>query len=320
MNPGLRAFAPSDTKAVKVRFPQSPYTSEIDLRPMERSASSVPAANARSHEASPALDLHHGRLWLLGGVTECSERISWLPPAATGWERLNAYLVLEPDRALLIDTGVAKHGADLLEQLASLIGARPLDLYLTRFEFDCIGNVGEIMREFDVPHVYASGGAANPLPFFEAPSSRTDPVPADRDVFTRVQPGEPFPVGAGRELEAISPLVRVLATSWVYDGVTRTLFSSDAFGHAQAGAPDQYIASDDTSADQVREHLFTKFDWLQDVSRPDAIARHVMEIFESRDVLRIAPTHGCVIEGRATVARHLTWLCDAVAGSRRVDA
>jgi flavorubredoxin len=46
---------------------------------------------------------------------------AWLPPRLRGYEPHNKFLVSSHDAAVLIDTGVAAHGASLLESLAPLL-------------------------------------------------------------------------------------------------------------------------------------------------------------------------------------------------------
>ena len=49
----------------------------------------------------------------LTDVMPIDGRVSWLPPKASGFEAYNKNLVLNDDRILMIETGVACHGPSL---------------------------------------------------------------------------------------------------------------------------------------------------------------------------------------------------------------
>lgn len=261
------------------------------------------------------LDLGDGRLWLLGGLAPITERFSWLRDT-TGWEPMNCYLLLEDDGALLVDTGVTAHGGQVDGQLDQLIGReRPLSLYVTRIELDTVSGMGEIIRNFNVTGLYAGAGfGTNPMEFF-------DHLYENPLVFHRRGHRETISVGADREFVVLNPVLRLLHTTWGFDPATGTLFTSDAFSHLHLppsqGDPDGagrlVTQSNDTSTPElVTDHLLVKFEWLKRLQDPEYVAEGVASVFDDYDVTTIAPTHGCVIQGRELVQQHKDWLIDAI--------
>jgi hypothetical protein len=109
---------------------------------------------------------------------------------------------------------------------------------------------------------------------------------------------------------------RAARAPWLYDEATRTLFTSDSFSHVvpPAEAESCVLASGDpdpTTVEVVREHLRAKFAWLvgADVS---GIRASVEAVFAEREIEIVAPSYGCVLQGRAVVERHLGLLLEAL--------
>ncbi|MDQ2801239.1 MAG: hypothetical protein M3Y41_00610 [Pseudomonadota bacterium] len=259
-------------------------------------------------EAGP-VELVAGRLYLLGKSVALDGRISWAPPDARGWQPINAYVLLEGRSVLLVDPGVYAHRATIRAQLETLVPpGRPLSIFLTRPEPDVTGNIGEIASRYPVERLYAGGGP-NPFDAFESamlidPASR-----GNRIQMERMPPGYAMPLSETRGVEVLRPTIRLLATFWGYDAATRTLFTSDSFGHTvQAGPQDSRIiaegAPDQAETAGVRAHLLAKFGWLAH-ARTGSILKNLAEMRGNRAIERIAPGHGLVIEGRAMVERHL---------------
>ena len=93
------------------------------------------------------------------------------------------------------------------------------------------------------------------------------PAPIDQNIdFQIFREGSTVEVGkpghGGRQLEILHSPLRLLATAWVYDSVDQILFTSDAFGHVtvptQTSSQIVDAATDTTTVDVVRDHLFTK--------------------------------------------------------------
>ncbi len=256
-----------------------------------------------------AIALVPGRLYLLGRSAELDGRISWVPPTARGWQPINAYVLIEGEAAMLIDPGVYAHRTTIRTQLEALVPrGRPISIFLTRPEPDVTGSIGEIASVYPIEKLYAGGGP-NPFDAFESamlidPASR-----GNRIQMERMPPGYAMSIGPERGVEVLRPAIRLLATFWGYDAATATLFTSDTLGHTVQQHPDDSRIIDETSpaqADtaQIRAHLLAKFGWLAQ-AKTGAILRNLADIRARRDIQRIAPGHGLVIEGRAMVERHL---------------
>jgi flavorubredoxin len=241
-------------------------------------------------------------------------RISWFAPEARGFAPLNSYLLLEDDAALLVDTGVPVHERLLVEQLRSLLpDGVPLSILHTRIvEFDSVGNTAALVREFALGAVYANFPAYQWIHFhpkWDRPGVEPDDLwPADKPRDCRVaRPGEVIPVGSGgRTVEIVAAPLRLLATYWPYDSATRTLFTSDSFGHALMRSPDgpRVLVQNDVGYEELRDHLVGKFDWLSAAdTRP--LREQLRTIFETHHVETIGPGFGRVLRGRKLVERHL---------------
>jgi flavorubredoxin len=251
---------------------------------------------------------HGRRVLVLGRPVALDERVSWVPPGTTGYQRINAYLLLDGGDAMLVDTGVAAHSRVLLDQLAALLprDAR-LSIFFTRpLEFSCSGNLEALAATYDVSEIYI-GGISSPLDVFEprrgAPRSVT------------VRPGDSLPFGAGEPLEVLSPAVRILVTHWLYEPQTRTLFTSDLFTHTTTTDPDAPVVLDGSAeewpAERVRSHLVAKIWWLTHSPVP-APVQELERLLAAHDIAAIAPTFGRVIQGRESVDRHIDLLLAAL--------
>lgn len=263
---------------------------------------------------SEPVDLCDGRLWLLGGVAPVTSRISWLRAEASGWESLNCYVLLEEDHALVLDTGVSVHCADILAQLDAVVGPeKPVSIYLTRLELDTICNLGPIADHVNLQGLFSAGFNADPFDFFDGVTTQTE-LTSDTGVkLGRRQDGETVDIGEQRRLEVIRPMLRLLATSWAFDAATGTLFTSDSFGHVQTQDPQVRAgAGDDLTERDVTAHLLTRFEWLRNTQAPEVLIDDLERTFGEREVTRIAPAHGCVITGEENVRRHLDWVLAAL--------
>jgi flavorubredoxin len=209
---------------------------------------------------------------------------------------------------VLIDTGIALHREAILQQLSAFdLRRESLTVFLTRAEYDTVGNLGAIHSAMGVSNLLGGGAVNiydgyNEVPGFASVWDR-------RLQLARVLPGEGIGIGAipGRLL-ALSAPIRVLATHWVYDSETRTLFTSDMFGHALLSEPTaspvmESIDHKTGGGRVVKQHLEAKFAWLRDADTAP-VAAALAEVFERRQVDVIAPAHGCVLRGRRVVLRH----------------
>jgi hypothetical protein len=274
--------------------------------------------------SSDVLELVPGALYRLGGLVKLDGRISWAPREARGYQPINCYLVVEPGMATLIDTGPAFHEAQVTEQLRRALPPQArLSVFLTRAEYEGIGNLGAVHAAVGVDDLF-SGGVPNifdgyaEVPGFAEMWNR-------RTYISRIPPTASPAIGDSRRLHMLAAPLRVLATYWAYDNLTRTLFTSDVFGHTDcataSGSPVIERVSDDSSNyESVRAHVLAKFPWLA-FGRVQTIRDALSAVFEKYEVEIIAPMHGSVLKGGEVVTRHYEFLQRLLAesdGSGRV--
>ncbi|WP_158506343.1 hypothetical protein [Tomitella biformata] len=246
-----------------------------------------------------------GKLYALGDTVPNDGRISWAAPDAYPHEPIAAYLLLETDTALLVDTGVAAHEQTVLGQLSGLIGPEvELSVFCTRFEGDCLTNLGPLIQQFNVVSIFG-GGVSNPFDFFDDVSPQ-EQIRTDHAIeILRKRAGDKLSLGPGRDVELVATSLRVLTTFWLFDEATGALFTSDGLGFEglhNAGleglvrdAPPETLELAD-----LAPRLFTKFDWLLRAdTRP--FAAELERLFATRDIRIIAPGHGRVMRGPETV-------------------
>jgi hypothetical protein len=256
--------------------------------------------------------------------------VSWVPAGSTGFQPSNCYLLSEHNAGdnagagshLLVDSGVALHADQILDDLASLVGeGGGLSVFFTRAEMDCVSNLEPIARRFDIQRLY-TGGVINPFDAFEdlnlmALRGRRHQIDATRsgegDSLARAASIE---VGPGRVLEIESPLLRLLMTFWGWDAETGTLFTSDTFTHGimQRADDPRVIDStveDTTTAEQVAGHLFAKYEWLPRATC-EPLREWLAAKFDELDPEIVAPSRGRVLQGRDVVRRHLDFMLTAL--------
>jgi flavorubredoxin len=246
-----------------------------------------------------AVEVHAGRVFALGGTVKRDGRLSWVAPDATGYEPLSCYLLTGPEGSLLVDTGAGAHADRVLAQLGSVLqDGSKLSILLTRTEMDCPLNVPAIEAVYDVETLRFTGGVTIPRAVSGAAVERFG-VADHRTITLEAAPGI--------VLEICTPRLKLLPTLWPYDPVSKTLFTSDAFTYAGWDEPDGDLLLTDRDGpdpERVRASLLTKFAYFASANtRP--IADDLCAIFERWEVETIAPTHGRVIHGRTTVARHV---------------
>lgn len=259
--------------------------------------------------SSAPIELVAGKLYLLGESVPLDGRISWVPPEARGWQPINTYVLIEGASVLVIDPGVYAHRTIIREQLAQLVEpGRKLSIFLSRPEPDVTGNIGELASCYPVERLYAGGGP-NPFDAFESTMLMDPASRGNRIQMERMPLGFQMPLGDARGVEILRPTIRLLATFWGYDAATRTLFTSDSFGHTVQATPDddrvlRSGAPSQSDTASVKAHLLAKFGWLAH-AKTRSIINNLAEMRGSRAIDRIAPDHGLVIEGPEMVKLHL---------------
>src|SRR5688572_24198246 len=104
----------------------------------------------RVHADPTPAELVPGKVYVLGANVEHDGRLSWVPPHEPGLAPVNAHVLVENGRGLLIDTALPAVGAAVIEQLRSL-GLEELEVLFTRpVEFDSMGNGELIFDQFNV--------------------------------------------------------------------------------------------------------------------------------------------------------------------------
>ena len=275
--------------------------------------------------------LAQGKLYALQHPFALDGRVSSYPASARGHSVANSYLLTQADAAMLIDTGFGKDEPVIRAQIEQLIApGLPLSMFPLRLnEFMSINNVESFAAHFNVETCYTSNVDAALWFDFGAKEDGRD-ILASMKV-TAVTRADTIDLGRlGRTIDVMQAPIRLIATRWLYDRATRTLFSSDMFTHVwRDTVTGPWIVtatdSDSTSMRDVRYFMLnTRYWWLEGAPTGE-IRRGIDAVFDKYEVETIAPGYGCILRGRKVVARHYQMLdeflkaCDkSVAVSRYV--
>jgi hypothetical protein len=231
---------------------------------------------------------------------------------------MNVYVLLEPGDALVIETGAPVHEGAVLDALAGLVtDGTALSVRVGLGEFFSVGNVRAIAERFGIDAVYSPlddrGGWVDFRPetsAYGAPLGQGALADIDYRVVRR---GEMMQVGTGgRQVETLDAPLRLLPINWLYDEQTKTLFTAEAFTHVwRPTASGQWVVTednDDMTKDDVWDYLKgSRFWWLPGASTDD-LRHDVADIFDTHEVVTIAPMFGCALHGKAVVERHVALL------------
>jgi flavorubredoxin len=254
-----------------------------------------------------------GQLYALQNQFPLDGRISSYPASARGFSVANSYMLTQPDAALLIDTGFGKDEPVIRAQIESLIEpGLPLSMFPLRLnEFMSINNVETFAGHFNVKTCYTSNIDAALWFDFGAKDEGRDIL--KKMNVTAVTRADVIELGKqDRKIDVMQAPIRLIATRWLYDRNTRTLFSSDLFTgiwRDTAQGPWIVTEADDTStlSDMRSFMLNTRYWWLEGAPT-DSIRRGIDVVFEKYDVETIAPGYGCILSGRKVVERHYKML------------
>lgn len=255
----------------------------------------------------------------LGDTISVDGWISWAPADAGLYQHLNCYLVLEDDAATLIDTCPAALEDAVVSQLQSVLPeTTPLSIFLTRAEYEVIGNVGAVHTAHPIEHLMA-GGVANIYDSYDEVAGFSERW-EERQYIDRILPGEVVSFGASGRFEVLGTPLRLLTSFWIYDRETKALFSTDVFGHTTMRSPDGPLVvpsvEDDTSTlESVREHVLARYPWIE-YGDTSVIRQNLAKIFEGREITAILPCHGAILLGEEVVQRHYEFLQAVLAGRR----
>jgi hypothetical protein len=299
---------------------------------MSASISETPAkGRGASDFAGGITALGEGNLYALQNPFVLDGRVSAYAASARGFSVANSYLLTERDAALLIDTGFGKDEPVIRAQIESLIAPRlPLSMFPLRLnEFMSINNVEAFAAHFNVEQCYTSNVDAALWFDFGAKADGRSILGSMR--VSAVTRADTIDVGKrGRTLDVMQAPIRLIATRWLYDRATRTLFSSDLFTHVwrdrETGPWVVTEENDTTTERELRSFMLNTRYWWLEGAPTDGIRRGIDAVFDRYDIETIAPGYGCLLSGRKVVARHYRLLdeflraCDkSVATSRYVN-
>lgn len=249
-------------------------------------------------------------LQAIGGVVHASAAGTWLPPNSRGFLPVQCYALQSGDELLLIDAGLAIHRREIAAGLEPLKGtSRRRSVLTTRREPDTIINLPWLVAQHGFQRVFLSG-LLNPLDYFESFEFRATQthLAATSDVDVAwLAPGQAVEVGDIR-IDMFQPLVRVLSTDWFFERRSGTLFTSDFAGFfCSDAALGPFVWSGDErnlSIERIAAIIGTKCEWLRSIdTRP--MIENIRQACAGREVQRICPSFGGVIEGRDNVRRVL---------------
>ncbi|GAB3430239.1 MBL fold metallo-hydrolase [Actinophytocola sediminis] len=256
---------------------------------------------------SAVTELVPDRLFRIGTTVPVQD-LTWAPDLPGRWEPLNCYLLRTPTAAIFLDAGPAIMRQELEKAVAELVGDRAVWIFPTRNEFDCIGNLGYLLGLRDDARLLFGGGGGilewvNDPAADEAESrtflGRREIVLARNGTTTEFDDGVRF-----HWLDA--PVKEMFLTQWVYEESTRTLFSSDFFGWSHLDSAHAPVVAKDPEdlpgRTAVLDELPRRVNWLPGASAPEVIEAYD-RVADAYEVERIAPVHGRVLSGAATVAR-----------------
>ena len=260
-------------------------------------------------------ELADGKLYALQHQFALDGRVSAYPASARGFSVANSYLLKQDDAALLIDTGFGKDEPAIRGEIESLIApGSALSLFPLRLnEFMSINNVATFAGHFNVDQCYTSNPDAGLWFDFGTDNSRDI---LDSMTVTAVTRADTIQLGEhGREIDVMQAPIRLIATRWLYDRATKTLFSSDMFTHVwRDSETGPWIVTDtdndSTSPREVRSFMLNTRYWWLEGAPTDSIRRGIGEVFDKYDIETIAPGYGCILRGRKVVARHYQMLDD----------
>jgi hypothetical protein len=260
---------------------------------------------------------------------ELDGRVSSYPLLLRGWSGMQCYLLFEGDRALLVNNGYAAHEQQLLEQLEGVLGGRKLSLYVARVEYPSMCNAVAIAERFSLERAYIGLLKDDPVDLLayhpKSKGGRAEALRRAEAVY--VSPGTSFwqADDGTRELSTALSSLRIVPCLWTHDAATRTLFSTDMFNWVLPPGPNGPWVVDDIADDpttpEIVEHVMTKarYWWLP--SADTRALRNTIDTYVAEHAIeRIAPDHGCVIEGPEMVARHLGLLDDLLANAPSMDS
>jgi flavorubredoxin len=256
------------------------------------------------------------QLYALQNAFPLDGRVSSYPASARGVSVANSYLLTQPDAAMLIDTGFGKDEPVIRAQIESLIApGLPFSMFPLRLnEFMSINNVESFAGHFNIETCYTSNIDAALWFDFGAKAEGRDILKSMK--VTAVTRTDTIELGKlGRAIDVMQAPIRLIATRWLYDRATKTLFSSDMFTHVWRDTESgPWIVTeadnDPTSPRDVRSFMLNTRYWWIEGAPTDSMRRGIGAVFDKYDIETIAPGYGCILSGRGVVERHYQMLDD----------
>lgn len=206
-------------------------------------------------------------------------------------EAVRVYVLLNNDCPLIFDAGSHLHSEEIMADLKTLLGdTAPGYVFLTHTELPHTGNLNVILKEWPSVKLVVSSGI---LPHVELPWW----VEEDQIQYAYAGTEEAY---GGRHISFLDAILKDQpGTHWMYDAVTETLFTADAFGYLFPQSADTLFDDEidgGLSTDWIYDYHASAFRFL-----PYVIADKMMDdfhkVFAKRQVAVIAPTHGNAIRG-----------------------
>lgn len=270
----------------------------------------APRAPAASAAMGPIAELVPGRLYALQNVIKLDGRVSAYPADARGYTVSNCYLIKEGDDAVLLDSGFTAHAASLIAQVGSILEPEAtLSVYPLRInEYMSVCNVEAIAANFNVIQCYSGNPDAALWVDFGGRSDAADPKPYSLKT-TLVARKQTLHVGRDkrRAIDAFQAPIRLIGTRWIYDGATRTLFTSDSFSHEWSRSSDgpwtTSIEDNTTTPAQLRSFLLNTRYWWLEGGDTETLRSKIAEVFDKYEIETIAPGYGRILKGRDLVEK-----------------
>lgn len=265
------------------------------------------------------------KVYALQNLVPLDGRVAAFPQSAKGYAPINCYLLKQGDHAMMLDTGFKAHRESILRAMEAVLGLEgTVTLFPLRMnEFMSVCNAMAIAERFHVDgciSVLRDAAFWVDLESIEA----AEVLSANTRLRTILIAGnERLQLGRGtsRSVQLYQSPVRLIATRWVHDPETKTLFTSDMFSGLHVGTPDAACTVEDpaddhtTVEDMIRFLVGTRYWWLEGAAT-DALRRGLGKIFDTCDITTLAPGYGKIIRGRALVERHYAMMDEAL---RRLD-
>ena len=249
-------------------------------------------------------ELSDGKIFALQNTFPLDGRISAYPSSSVGYSSSNCFLLYEKNGALLLDTGYSSHESSILQQLSSILEPNtPLSIFPLRInEFMSVGNAMAIAREFNVVECYSQVPDMDWWLDFESTAAKKAKfIPT-----TVLKFPAKIKIGSNkRVVDAFSAPIQLIATRWVYDETTKTLFTSDTFTQYSQEKPEgPWIMKENNKSnnyDFTKSFLLNSRYWWLEGANTSPLRRDINEIFKKFEVDTIAPGYGSIINGKDLV-------------------